>query len=169
MIRRILFFLVLVSFTLLHLFPLFRGLDTPQAIYDTPRTRFVAQFIGETNLIEANVIGVDDGKARVALADDVSLLVNAGPGVAPGQKVAISLRPERIHLADEPKSGNALRMVARRARHHATGKHCPVDLRDLVERAPELERTNALQAFRLEEHPPARCPVERGMRDERRR
>ncbi|MCW1884578.1 glycosyltransferase family 39 protein [Luteolibacter flavescens] len=32
MIRRILFFLVLVSFTLLHLLPLFRGLDSPQAM-----------------------------------------------------------------------------------------------------------------------------------------
>ena len=32
MIRRILFFLVLISFTLLHLLPLFRGLDTPQAM-----------------------------------------------------------------------------------------------------------------------------------------
>ena len=32
MIHRILFFLVLVSFTLLHLLPLFRGLDTPQVM-----------------------------------------------------------------------------------------------------------------------------------------
>jgi putative spermidine/putrescine transport system ATP-binding protein len=101
-------------------------LDTPQAIYDTPRTRFVAQFIGETNLIEANVIGIDDGKARVALADDVSLLVNAGPGVTPGQKVAISLRPERIQLADEPKSGNALRMTIADCVYH--GDHIRVQL-----------------------------------------
>jgi putative spermidine/putrescine transport system ATP-binding protein len=101
-------------------------LDKPQAIYDTPRTRFVAQFIGETNLIEASIVGVSDGKARVALADDVSLLVDAAPGIAAGQKVAISLRPERIQLADEPRSSNALHMTIADYVYH--GDHIRVQL-----------------------------------------
>jgi putative spermidine/putrescine transport system ATP-binding protein len=86
-------------------------LGTPQEIYDTPRTRFVAQFIGETNLIEASVIGIDSGKVRVALADGVSVLVEAIPGIAAGQKVSISLRPERIQLGNDPKGSNALNMT----------------------------------------------------------
>ncbi len=43
MIRRILFFLVLISFTLLHLLPLFRGLDTPQAMEQAQIGREIAR------------------------------------------------------------------------------------------------------------------------------
>ncbi len=43
MIRRILFFLVLISFTLLNLLPLFRGLDTPQAMEQASIAREVAR------------------------------------------------------------------------------------------------------------------------------
>ena len=48
MIRRILFFLVLVSFTLLHLLPLFRGLDTPQAMEQAQIARQIARGEGFT-------------------------------------------------------------------------------------------------------------------------
>ena len=43
MIRRILFFLVLISFTLLNLLPLFRGLDTPQAMEQAAIGRVIAR------------------------------------------------------------------------------------------------------------------------------
>jgi hypothetical protein len=43
MIRRILFFLVLISFTLLNLLPLFRGLDTPQAMEQASIAREIAR------------------------------------------------------------------------------------------------------------------------------
>lgn len=48
MIRRILFFLVLISFTLLHLLPLFRGLDTPQAMEQAQIGREIARGNGAT-------------------------------------------------------------------------------------------------------------------------
>ncbi|HEY1120289.1 MAG TPA: hypothetical protein VGE67_01760, partial [Haloferula sp.] len=48
MIRRILFFLVLVSFTLLHLLPLFRGLDSPQAMEQAQIARQIARGEGFT-------------------------------------------------------------------------------------------------------------------------
>jgi putative spermidine/putrescine transport system ATP-binding protein len=101
-------------------------LGTPQEIYDTPRTRFVAQFIGETNLIEASVLGIDSGKATVALADGISVLVEAVPGIAVGQKVLVSLRPERIKLGNEPKGRNALHMTIADCVYH--GDHIRVQL-----------------------------------------
>jgi len=48
MIRRILFFLVLISFTLLNLLPLFRGLDTPQAMEQAAIGREIARGEGFT-------------------------------------------------------------------------------------------------------------------------
>jgi len=48
MIRRILFFMVLVSFTLLHLLPLFRGLDSPQAMEQAQIARQIARGQGYT-------------------------------------------------------------------------------------------------------------------------
>ncbi|WP_193210722.1 ArnT family glycosyltransferase [Luteolibacter marinus] len=48
MIRRILFFLVLISFTLLHLLPLFRGLSSPQAMEQAQIARQIARGEGFT-------------------------------------------------------------------------------------------------------------------------
>jgi hypothetical protein len=49
MIRRILFFLVLISFTLLHLLPLFRGLSSPQAMEQAQIGREIARGNGATS------------------------------------------------------------------------------------------------------------------------
>jgi putative spermidine/putrescine transport system ATP-binding protein len=101
-------------------------LGTPQAIYDTPRTRFVAQFIGETNLIEADVIGIDDGKAVIGLADGATVCVDAAPGITAGQKVSVSLRPERLLLGKSPKGGNSLDMTIADCVYH--GDHIRVQV-----------------------------------------
>ena len=43
-------------------------IGSPRDIYDRPAERFVADFIGETNFLAAEVIAVADGRARVTLA-----------------------------------------------------------------------------------------------------
>ncbi len=71
-------------------------IDRPDVLYDRPATRFVADFIGRTNLIEAEPVA---GGLRIPGIDTVL-------PAAPGQRV-ISLRPERIarasHLTDADK------------------------------------------------------------------
>jgi spermidine/putrescine transport system ATP-binding protein len=68
-------------------------LGTPEEIYERPRNRFVANFIGQTNLLDGTVESAD----TVCLVNGVRL-----PGrsdLEPGTKVAISLRPESARLA----------------------------------------------------------------------
>ncbi|MEK0083176.1 ABC transporter ATP-binding protein [Benzoatithermus flavus] len=81
---------------------------TPAEIYDRPRTRFVADFIGETNLIEAVCTGAGEGGGtRFRLAGGEELAVPDTNGIAPGTKATLAIRPERIELVD-PASAAAL-------------------------------------------------------------
>jgi len=64
----------------------------PEEIYDHPRTRFVADFIGETNLLEATV--VDRRTAELADGTPVRLDSDAATGTA----VTLAVRPEKLGL-----------------------------------------------------------------------
>ena len=84
---------------------------TPREIYDHPRTRFVAEFIGETNVLEGTLTAFDGGMARLSLDGDRTLFARAGDGLAPGQKILLCVRPERIRVADERAATNAIRVT----------------------------------------------------------
>ena len=68
---------------------------TPQEIYERPRTRFVADFIGQTNFFEGSV--EDDGDV-IVVRDDTGLSIRCAPVnfARRGGKVAVSVRPEKI-------------------------------------------------------------------------
>jgi ABC-type Fe3+/spermidine/putrescine transport system ATPase subunit len=75
----------------------------PRAIYQQPLTSFVANFVGATNFIEAEVIAAGEaGSLRTPLG---SAPVQAScPGDVPiGEKVTLAVRPENIdvHGADD--------------------------------------------------------------------
>ncbi|MFT5423437.1 MAG: iron(III) transport system ATP-binding protein [Phycisphaerales bacterium] len=73
-------------------------LGTPREIYRRPNSRFVAEFLGETNLIEAKVISTDGDQTTLETpAGRVTSTVAGGATV--GGTVLISLRPEAIMLA----------------------------------------------------------------------
>jgi spermidine/putrescine transport system ATP-binding protein len=88
--------------------------DTGQRLYERPRTRFVARFLGSCNLIEATVRrcvtpslpGSDAGPTANGFLEveaGPGLLVATLPGDFPrpsvGQEVTLALRPEKIALA----------------------------------------------------------------------
>ena len=65
---------------------------TPEEIYSRPSNRFVADFIGQTNLLDAMVMD----RETVTLANGIRI-----PAVSkadPGAKVSVSLRPEQVIL-----------------------------------------------------------------------
>ncbi len=65
---------------------------TPREIYERPASRFVADFIGRTNLLEATV----EPAGTVRLANGAR--IEAETSMAAGSEVAVSLRPERARL-----------------------------------------------------------------------
>jgi putative spermidine/putrescine transport system ATP-binding protein len=73
-------------------------IGSPRDIYDHPRTRFVAEFIGETNLLEGTVKGHDPEGTTIELDSRRHLTVPRTDAFAAGARVLVSVRPERILL-----------------------------------------------------------------------
>ena len=67
----------------------------PRAVYDDPRTAFVAGFVGETNVIPGRVAGTGDGAAT--LDTPLGPLRGRNPrGLAAGDSAALFVRPELL-------------------------------------------------------------------------
>jgi spermidine/putrescine ABC transporter ATP-binding subunit len=80
---------------------------TPDELYNRPRSRFVANFIGETNFLAATLVGQTDGRGQLQLADGTMVMASAGETLAkPGDAVHISLRPEGFTVT--PGTGEGL-------------------------------------------------------------
>ncbi|MCP1120875.1 ABC transporter ATP-binding protein [Robbsia andropogonis] len=82
-------------------------IDSPERIYARPKTRFVAQFIGETNLMHGTVTGSDDHYTTITLDDGTSVQGTADRTFRNGVDIVLSVRPESIVLGGGP-GGNAL-------------------------------------------------------------
>jgi putative spermidine/putrescine transport system ATP-binding protein len=79
---------------------------TPFEIYNQPRTRFVASFVGTLNLLSANVLSAEDG--RLSMADSSFSLDRAIPAAKRGDTVTLALRPEAISLGRAGDNGVVL-------------------------------------------------------------
>lgn len=78
---------------------------TPSDIYEQPNSRYVAEFVGDVNIIEAAVERVRPGDLTLkteALAAELRLSLTADVKIA--DRVAVALRPEKIRIAKEPLS-----------------------------------------------------------------
>ena len=76
---------------------------TPAEIYEFPQSRFVADFVGTTNLLEGVVASCAPGLTTVNCAETgCDLLVDDVGRFTPGQRVWVALRPEKIRLSKQP-------------------------------------------------------------------
>jgi spermidine/putrescine transport system ATP-binding protein len=73
-------------------------LGTPGEIYERPRTRFVADFIGQTNFLEVDVIGGDGATVEVELPGAGRLRARAPEGAPAVGRMTLAVRPEKISL-----------------------------------------------------------------------
>ncbi len=72
-------------------------IGTVNEIYYKPATRFVASFIGETNIVEAQILASDSGMLRCRLKGGLELHVRQ-PEFRPTENILLSLRQEKIRL-----------------------------------------------------------------------
>src|SRR5579864_6170064 len=76
---------------------------TPSEIYEFPASRFVADFVGTTNLFAGTVTACEPGLITVSCSETgCDLLVDDVGRFSPGQRVWVALRPEKVRLAREP-------------------------------------------------------------------
>src|ERR1700724_4041448 len=82
---------------------------TPSEIYEFPQTRFVADFIGTTNLFEGTVRASDAGHLVVHSPEaGCDLIVDEIGRFSSGQRVWVALRPEKIRLSKQAVPGGWL-------------------------------------------------------------
>jgi putrescine transport system ATP-binding protein len=82
----------------------FLQVGTPNEIYETPASRFVADFIGNVNLMDGTV-AVDEPDHVIIDCADCRHYVGHGITGMLGMPVAVALRPEKIQLAAEKPDG----------------------------------------------------------------
>ncbi len=82
---------------------------TPEDLYFRPQSRFVAEFLGETNLLEGTVRGTGDG---IVAFDWRGVALNghaSGGAPATGAPASAAIRLEKLTLSpDRPAAGNAV-------------------------------------------------------------
>lgn len=78
---------------------------TAHEIYERPQTKFVAQFIGETNLFEDVEILEKNGNDYVVALGSEKVSTDSMKDFKPGEKVHISIRPENMKLSRTPMEG----------------------------------------------------------------
>jgi spermidine/putrescine transport system ATP-binding protein len=77
-------------------------IGTPEEIYHSPATLFVAGFIGSANLLPGEVTATDAEDAVVKLKAGGSIRTRTGSATHVGDPVSVMLRPERLSAATEP-------------------------------------------------------------------
>ena len=81
-------------------------LDSPTEIYEHPKTRFVAGFIGESNIFDGKVVAKDGDLLTVETA--AGKLQAYGADFAVGEEMHVSIRPEYLEVAAAPVEGFTL-------------------------------------------------------------
>jgi putative spermidine/putrescine transport system ATP-binding protein len=78
---------------------------SPLALYEQPATDFVAGFLGDVNLVEGVVAEAANGIVRIQVVDGPDLLAVGGPAGAPGKRVRLTIRPERLEIESTGRAG----------------------------------------------------------------
>ncbi|MEQ8154940.1 MAG: ABC transporter ATP-binding protein [Clostridiaceae bacterium] len=80
-------------------------MGSPAEIYEEPKTKFVADFIGESNIYDGNVTRIIDDELCEINSEGV-LFTLRNSGNKPGEPVSFSIRPEHIFINSQVKENN---------------------------------------------------------------
>lgn len=80
-------------------------MGTPRGLYDEPKTKYVADFVGTSNFFEGSVLSVKGDMAQVELADGSRFEGRASDSFRKTETVCLSIRPEQIRLTGKAEDG----------------------------------------------------------------
>ena len=84
-------------------------IGSAEGIYNEPQTRFVAEFVGQINLLDGEITG-SEGDFFTAQTLGTTVQVPKGNAAA-GDKVSIAVRPEHLQLVDGNTSNNGFNII----------------------------------------------------------
>lgn len=78
-------------------------IGVPEEIYERPRSRFVADFIGQTNFLDGTVVGQTGEFAEIKLTSDSGVWARIPDGLdlVPGAAATVAVRPEKVRFVSE--------------------------------------------------------------------
>jgi spermidine/putrescine transport system ATP-binding protein/putrescine transport system ATP-binding protein len=113
---------------------------TPSELYEHPASRFVADFIGKVNLIDAKVLS---HKAKLVTCEAKGLGRLELPGAKPtGDTIAIAVRPEKLEIASgEPKVSGVIKVAGkvRDVAYYGDTSHVVVEVKDGLDLAVNVQ------------------------------
>ena len=95
----------------------FEQLGTPEEIYDHPATRYVAQFIGRSALLEGTVRSVSGGLAVIENENGRFTVDSAQARLTAGERCEVCVRTERMRAGRAPVEGFDLPATVRETRY----------------------------------------------------
>lgn len=104
-------------------------IGTPEEVYERPRTRFAARFMGDTTLFEGRVAEISSGLCRVETPQG-SVLARVMPGIEAGFPAAVSVHAESIELSDSLRPGFSLSGEVISRRYAGSTQSAAVSLKD---------------------------------------
>jgi spermidine/putrescine transport system ATP-binding protein len=114
--------------------------DEPSKIYGDPKNRFVADFIGTCNIMEAEVASIDERSVRLNIFGLGEVRAMRTDGAKTGQRGALALRPEQVEISTQP--------AADAQRNHFSGKvHDFLYLGDVTVYVVELPNGTRVEAM----------------------
>jgi spermidine/putrescine transport system ATP-binding protein len=122
-------------------------LGTPNEIYEDPENRFVADFIGETNFLAAEVLAVNGDQATVKTPLGLTI-TTAHKGASVGSPATLSVRPEKIGLEDQA-TGELLDGTIAALNYMGGYTHYTVDVRGIQLRVSKRNSVSHSQSLEV--------------------
>ena len=85
---------------------------SPPEIYEQPNSRWVADFIGDVNLIEGRVVEAGPGASTIMSQDAGALHAAVATDARPGDTVWVAVRPEKVRISHERPAAAAANCIA---------------------------------------------------------
>ena len=103
-------------------------LADPVTLYNRPANRFVAEFIGENNIVACTITSLNDGMASVVLPNGARFRASAQSQMRMGQSAILSIRPERLKLARPEDAATSNNLVGKVSDVFFLGDHVRLSL-----------------------------------------
>ncbi|MBB3383199.1 MULTISPECIES: ABC transporter ATP-binding protein [unclassified Rhizobium] len=75
---------------------------TPAEIYEAPNCRFVADFIGDVNILDGNVTSAQSGIVEIAVESGFTVRTASGDIPSAGSRASLAIRPEKLRVSPRP-------------------------------------------------------------------
>jgi ABC-type Fe3+/spermidine/putrescine transport system ATPase subunit len=98
---------------------------TPTEIYESPRSAFVADFIGVSNFFRGRVVAMQDGHLLAVTEKGLAIRVTppSAREVRKGDRLQLALRPEKVDITSVPAAANTCSGTIRHIVYLGTATH----------------------------------------------